>query len=350
MTPLSTTHGTNIHTVVEFAGALLIDKPAGPTSHDVVAFVRRALRLERAGHTGTLDPLATGLLIVLVGSATRLAQFVAPDEKEYIADVRLGISTPTYDAASLSEGVRWAMAGGRWPMDAEIEAVLATFRGTFLQTPPRYSAKKIASVPAYEKARKNQSVDLKPVEVSVRALDLLGTSGSLRPAAGDHPPEASDHPPSAIDPQPPDIEHGSLLRLRVAASAGFYVRSLAHDIGQALGCGAHLEGLRRTRVGRFRVDEAMTLDRVESEGAARLRSSSDILGHMPAVVLTDGGVRRVAHGNPFGPSHIETEHSPTFPQENGTTPFLRVLDGSGRLVAVAERRAGAVLQPIVVLR
>jgi tRNA pseudouridine55 synthase len=310
-------------------GALLIDKPAGPTSHDVVAFVRRALKLDRAGHTGTLDPLATGLLIVLIGGATRLAQFLAADEKEYIADVRLGVATPTYDAASLSEGVRRPMPDGRWPIDAELNAVLETFRGTFLQMPPPYSAKKVASVPAYEKARKNQPVDLKPVHVTVRTLDVLRSS--------------ANPPPSAI-------EHHGLLRLRVAASAGFYVRSLAHDLGQALGCGAHLEALRRTRVGRFRVDEAMTLDRIESEGAARLTPTSVLLGHMPAVTLTDDGVRRVAHGNPLGPSHLEIGDSPLFSQEVGAVPFFRVLDPSGRLVAVAERRPGAVLQPIVVLR
>ena len=158
-------------------GALLIDKPAGPTSHDVVAFVRRALRVDRAGHTGTLDPLATGLLVVLVGTATRLAQFLAADEKQYIADVRLGIATPTYDAASLS-AVGSPLSDIRYPTPAEIEAVLERFRGSFLQTPPPFSAKKVASVPAYEKARKNQPVELKPVAVTVRELERLGTAES----------------------------------------------------------------------------------------------------------------------------------------------------------------------------
>jgi len=312
------------------AGALLVDKPSGPSSHDIVAFVRRTLEIDRAGHTGTLDPLATGLLIVLVGSATRLAQFLAADEKEYVADVRLGIATPTYDAASLADGVRSTTTDGRWPMDAEVEALLQKFRGSYLQTPPPYSAKKIASVPAYEKARKNQAVDLNPVQVSVRELVRLDTS-------------AIGHRPSAV-------EHGGLLCLRVVASAGFYVRSLAHDIGQALRCGAHLEALRRTRVGRYRVDDALTLDHVESEGAKRLISPSDLLGHMTAVIVGDDDVRRVAHGNPIGPVASERASSAPLEQGMGAVPFVRLVDGSGGLLAVARRQPGDVLQPVVVLR
>jgi tRNA pseudouridine55 synthase len=117
-------------------GALLVDKPVGPTSHDIVAFVRRTLKTPRVGHTGTLDPLATGLLVLLVGPATRLAQFLAGDDKEYVADIRLGASTPTYDAASLADAVRCPMVDGRLPMNVELEEVLARFRGSFLLVPP----------------------------------------------------------------------------------------------------------------------------------------------------------------------------------------------------------------------
>jgi len=309
-------------------GALLVDKPAGPTSHDVVAFVRRTLKTSRVGHTGTLDPLATGLLVILVGPATRTAQFLAADEKEYIADVRLGVSTPTYDAASLAEGVRHPIADIRYPMEAELEAVLARFRGSFLQTPPPFSAKKIASVPAYEKARKNQPVDLKPVPVTVRELDVL---------------DASD-----IGYRLSDIGHGGLLRLRVAASAGFYVRSLAHDLGQALGCGAHLEALRRTRVGRFRVEDALTLDKIEASGAARLVSLNDLLGDMPLVALTVEGARRAAHGNSLALHHLDTGDRSLFGGK-GDSPLFRVRDAGGRLLAVAERRPDGLLHPLVVL-
>jgi tRNA pseudouridine55 synthase len=319
------------------AGALLIDKPSGPTSHDVVAFVRRTLKTSRVGHTGTLDPLATGLLVVLVGPATRTAQFLAADEKEYVADVRLGASTPTYDAASLAEAVRWPMTDDRWPMDAEVEAILARFRGSFLQMPPPYSAKKIASVPAYEKARKNQPVDLKPVPVTVRELERLDSS-------------LSGHRASAIGHRPSVIGQGGLLRLRVAASAGFYVRSLAHDIGQALGCGAHLEALRRIRVGRFSVERALTLDRVEAEGPASVVPTNDLLGEIPAVTLTAEGARRAAHGNSLTLRHLEHGDSPLFAEsETGDSPLFRLLDGTGALLAVAERRRDGLLHPLVVL-
>src|SRR6266568_1362636 len=291
-------------------GALLVDKPPGPTSHDVVAFARRALDGPRIGHTGTLDPLATGLLVLLVGQATRLAQFLVADDKEYLADVRLGVATRTYDAASLDEtAVRVPMADARWPMDAEVEAVLARFRGSFLQIPPPFSAKKIASVPAYEKARKNQPVDLKPVPVTVRELEVLGTS--------------------AIGHRSSDLDAATLVRLRIVASSGFYVRSLAHDIWQALGCGAHLEALRRTRAGRFRVEDGLTLDRVEAQGAGALVSLNALLADMPPFVLTDEGLRRASHGNDVGPSH--TTSVPSSPGAR-----VRLLDPAGEVVAVAE--------------
>ena len=169
---------------IDIQGALLIDKPCGPTSHDIVAFVRRTLKISRVGHTGTLDPLATGLLVILVGHATRLAQFLVADEKEYLADVRLGIATPTYDAASLSEvGGRRTEAGGRGsevggrgdsrlPTRMDIDRVLRDFTGTFMQTPPPFSAKKVGGVRAYEQARKQQPMELRPVEVTVRELKL----------------------------------------------------------------------------------------------------------------------------------------------------------------------------------
>ena len=330
-------------------GALLVDKPAGPTSHDIVAFVRRTLKTSRVGHTGTLDPLATGLLVILVGQATRTAQFLAADEKEYLADVRLGVSTPTYDAASLSEvrgprsdvrGPRSEVRGQRSvrsPTSDEIDAALARFRGSFLQTPPPYSAKKIASVPAYEKARKNQPVDLKPVPVTVRSLEVLPGS--------DLGPRTSD-----LGLRISDLGHGGLLRLRVAASAGFYVRSLAHDIGQVLGCGAHLEALRRTRVGRFRVEDALTLDRVEASGAERLIPIDELLGDMPAITLTSEGARRASHGNSLAPHHLENGGCPPFPSlEKGDSPRFRAVDGDGTLLAVAEQRADGLLHPLVVL-
>jgi tRNA pseudouridine55 synthase len=321
-------------------GALLVDKPSGPTSHDVVAFVRRTLKTPRVGHTGTLDPLATGLLVLLVGHATRLAQFLATDEKEYVADVRLGQATPTYDAQGLEPqgGGRRTEGGGRSVEDGgrraeigvtpeQVQAVLPDFLGTFPQLPPPFSAKKVAGVRAYEKARKNEAVDLKPVEVTVRELELL----EPRP------------PTSAL--RPPDP---TLLRLRIVCSAGFYVRSLAHDIGKVLGCGAHLEALRRTRAGRFLVDDAATLDALDARGVAaadRLIPLRRLLADMPAVSLTEEGLRRAGHGNSLAPHHLAGPR----PAPGATGPMC-ILDAAGGVLAVADARADGLLHPLVVLR
>jgi tRNA pseudouridine55 synthase len=309
-------------------GALLVDKPSGPTSHDIVAFARRALKTPRVGHTGTLDPLATGLLVLLVGHATRLSQFLVTDEKEYLADVRLGISTPTYDAQSLDEAMREAGAARRVTPE-QIQAILPDFLGTFPQLPPPFSAKKVDGVRAYKKARKNEPVELKPVEVTVRELEIVADE-----------PRASRLAPRASDP--------ALLRLRIVCTAGFYVRSLAHDIGQLLGCGAHLEALRRTRAGQFRIADALTPDAVQAAGPAieaRLVSLNTLLGDMPAVTLTEEGTRRAGNGNTLAPAHLTTPMAGEGPNRR-----IRVLDASGGLLAVAETRADGLLHPLLVLR
>lgn len=303
-------------------GALLVDKPCGPTSHDVVAFVRRTLKTPRVGHTGTLDPLATGLLVLLVGHATRLAQFLVMDEKEYIADVRLGQATPTYDAQGLDAAMREA-GGARREVRVtteQIRSILPDFLGTFPQLPPPFSAKKIAGVRAYEKARKGHDVELKPVEVTVRELELL--------------------PLSPADP--------TRLRLRIACSAGFYVRSLAHDIGKVLGCGAHLEALRRTRAGRFRVDDASTLEALDARGVAaadRLVPLRTLLADMPAVSLTEEGLRRAGNGNSLAPHHLAGPG----PAPGMTGPMC-LLDPAGGVLAIADARGDGLLHPLVVLR
>jgi tRNA pseudouridine55 synthase len=205
--------------------------------------------------------------------------------------------------------------------------VLDHFRGSFLQTPPPYSAKKVAGVAAYERARKNEPVELRPTSVTVRELRLL--------------------PESDLGPRSSDLATGdtSLVRLRVAASSGFYVRSLAHDIGQRLGCGAHLEALRRTRVGGFRVEEACTLDVLEAAGPAApcVRTMNGLLGAWPEVRLTEEGLRRAGHGNSLGPQHLAGRP----PERPGR---VRVLDGAGELLAVAEERPDGLLHPLLVLR
>jgi tRNA pseudouridine55 synthase len=296
-------------------GALLVDKPSGPTSHDIVARVRRALGVSRIGHTGTLDPLATGLLVLLVGNVTRLAQFLAADRKEYLADIRLGIATDTYDAEGLEPSRRSAATTDLPALDS-IAGALARFRGTFDQLPPPFSAKKIAGRRAYEAARDRKPVDLRPVQVTVHDLELVARTDDV-------------------------------VRLRVLCSAGFYVRSLAHDLGVALGCGAHLAGLRRTRAGVFTLEEATPLSTIEqekAEAAARLVPSDALLGHLPALRLSEEGTRRAAHGNLVGPGHL-TDGS----ANAAATDRLRLLDPAGRLVAVAERQVDGSLHPVVVL-
>jgi tRNA pseudouridine55 synthase len=289
--------------------------------------VRRTLKTTRVGHTGTLDPLATGLLVILVGQATRLSQFLVADDKEYIADVRLGMATPTYDAQGLEDrGSRFEDRAPAFdvPPASKVDAVLGEFRGTFMQTPPPFSAKKVEGVAAYKKARQNQRVELKPVEVTVRELVAL---------TGDRS--------SSLDPRSSD----TLVRLRLVATSGFYVRSLAHDIGQRLGCGAHLEALRRTRSGRFRVDEACTLEALERTAADPpcLVSMNALLADLPAVRLTDEGLRRAGHGNSLAPQHVAGR----LPENSGR---LRVLDAAGEVLAVAESRRDGLLHPLVVLR
>lgn len=306
-------------------GVLVVDKPSGPTSHDVVARVRRALRLSRIGHTGTLDPLATGVLPLVVGRATRLARFLTGDDKEYAAGVRLGAATPTYDAEDRTvfddEGTPTALLPGPpdpgVPRAALLEA-LAGFTGTFLQTPPPFSAKKVNGTPAYVLARLQRAVDVKPVEVTVRELELRAY------AAG-------------------------LAQLRVVCSSGFYVRSLAHDIGRRLGCGAHLETLRRTRAGEFGEDAAVPLALVEREGpdaGRRIVPVPNLLSRLPRVVVNDRGAQRAAHGNTLAQDDLADRF--TLPHAASRGP-VRVMDAHGGLLAIGEPGPGGVLQPVVVL-
>src|SRR4051812_12076620 len=217
-------------------GLLVIDKPAGPTSHDVVARVRRVLGTRRIGHTGTLDPLATGVLPLVIGSATRLASFLSASDKEYVAAMRLGLATETYDAFG-RESVPPPPIG---ISISDVDAAFESFRGTFEQAPPPYSAKKIDGVRAYTLARKRTPVQPSMARVTVHHL-------------------AVEH---CID---------GLVTVRVRASAGFYVRSLAHDLGQKLGCGAHLESLRRVRAGSFTEQDAVMLSTLEREGTEGTR-------------------------------------------------------------------------------
>jgi tRNA pseudouridine55 synthase len=265
-------------------GVLIIDKPAGITSHDVVARVRRILGERRVGHTGTLDPFATGVLVVLLGRATRLAQFLSGAEKEYEAVIRLGYATDTGDATGkridaganiTTETQRHTEVHGE-----EIESALASLRGEIEQTPPMYSAKKIEGKKLYELARRGKEVERKPVRVTVKQFEAQMHDGSLLKHNED----------GTCD-----------LAARVVCSAGTYVRSLAEAVGERLGIGAHVFELRRTRAGEFKIEDAISLERLnelaESGTVEQALISPDAaLAHLPAVELSPDDVPRVQQG------------------------------------------------------
>ena len=260
-------------------GVIVVDKPAGWTSHDVVAKIRNLARIKKVGHLGTLDPSATGVLPLVVGRATRLAQFYTASEKIYDAVIHFGWATDSYDADGEIVGER-----AKLELDRDrLEELLERFRGSFEQTPPPVSAKKIGGVPAYKLARKKKPVDLKPVEVTVHVLELLEL-------------------------------HATEVRIRVHCSSGTYLRSIAHDLGQAYGCGAFLKTLRRLQSGEFTLEEASTLDRL-MELAAEDRLSEAVipaarlLPDMPSIQvdqLTEIQIRqgRDFRGSPFRPGRL----------------------------------------------
>lgn len=289
---------------------LILDKPEGWTSHDAVNKVRRLAKLKKVGHLGTLDPMATGVLPLVVGRATRLAQFYTKSDKSYEGNIRFGWSTDTYDrqGSTLSAVVEPTLA------IELLESLLARFRGTILQTPPPVSAKKVAGVPAYRLARKNIAVELKPVEVTVHSLELLDVVGS----------EA---------------------RVRVRCSAGTYLRAIAHDLGQLSGFGAHLSALRRIRSGAFDVSQARTIPEVEALVAdGRLEEAlipaAQLLPEFPSEevdAITAGQIRqgRDFRISPFG--------------SKGGAQYVKAISGNGDLVAIGEARLPLVYHPILVL-
>jgi tRNA pseudouridine55 synthase len=303
-------------------GVLVVDKPAGRTSHDVVALARRALGEKRIGHTGTLDPLATGVLPLVVGRATRLARFFSSAEKEYMASVRFGMSSRTFDSEGVTVSPTEPPApGSMLPIDlASVEAQLEGFRGTYAQTPPPFSAKKVDGVPAYRRARANQPVELKPVTVTVTVLQLLSYDAGV-------------------------------ARLRILCSSGFYVRTLAHELGERLGCGAFLENLRRVRAGEFTLNDAVTIEALEAEGpATRMIDLDRLLPLLPPAVLNENGLRRAAHGNVLSPGDFALPGGAGARTQSTSESFrVRLVDDAGHLLGIGEARAGGLLHPAVVL-
>jgi len=300
-----------------FHGALLVDKPERVTSHDVVASVRRLARQRRCGHTGTLDPFATGLLVICLGKATRLARFASGASKSYLATVRFGFSTDTYDRTGEVTGARTDSCPGR----VELESALGGFRGVQEQLPPLFSAKRIDGKRSHRLAR--AGVEVRPAPARVEVLEL-----------------------ALVDFEPPRA------RLTLSVSSGTYVRSLAHDLGERLGCGAHLEELRRTRIGPFTVEEASTLETLSGLAFQRrlnesLLSPTELLRELPRVDVSADAVKLLVHGRDVP----EGSWLPPLSEAHLQGGPLRVCDEQGDLVSVAnvDQDSGA-LRPLIVLR
>lgn len=296
-----------------------MDKPAGMTSHDVVAVVRRILGIKQVGHFGTLDPFATGVLPLSVGKATRFAQFYLKSRKAYKGVIRFGFSTDTYDATGKpsSESVE-----PRFDRVA-LEEILRAYTGRVMQTPPSFSAKHVAGTRAYKLARRHKPFSLAPVEVEIYALELLALEDDR-------------------------------ARFAVECSGGTYVRSLAHDVGQKLGCPAHLESLRRTAVAEFTEQRAVTLERLgESIQEGKLENCfvplEALLPGCPELVVRGREEKSVRHGHPF---ELAQALRPDRGQPPGRAPaftLLKIMNPERRLIAIARHVSGSVYHPDLVL-
>lgn len=310
-----------------FDGALVIDKPKGKTSHDVVDAVRHLAGFRQVGHLGTLDPLATGVLVLLLGRATRLVQFYTGRRKRYSAGFRFGFATDTYDSDGTAQGPDTAPALER----TALEKFAAGRIGRLQQVPPAFSAKKVQGRPAYELARKKQVVELKPVEVEVYEYKLL------------------------------EIE-ASIARFNIECSSGTYIRSLAHEMGQQLGCGAHLAEITRTAVGEFSLEQAIKLEELAEMARAGkfgdcLIRLENLLPNFPRVNVLPVIERRVRHGTKFNvsvaqiqPGRMESPPGATSELDGGEpkSPRLRIFSQQDKLIAIAEAVVPRTYQPIVV--
>ncbi|GGA58755.1 tRNA pseudouridine synthase B [Pseudoclavibacter endophyticus] len=291
-------------------GVLVVDKPSGPTSHGVVSAGRKALGTRKVGHAGTLDPMASGVLVLGVGVATRLLTFVVGADKEYEATIRLGVRTSTEDAEG--ELVERASPDELAPLDeAAIDAAMADLRGEIDQVPSAVSAIKVNGKRAYQRVREGEEVELDARRVTIFAFDRLGTPVRIPGEPGEGP--------VAID-----------LRVHVTCSSGTYVRALARDLGDALGVGAHLTALRRTRVGAFSIDEAIALDRLAGDAPAGLMTPSDAARRiLPALELRADEAVDLGHGKRI----VRDDVSPDVP--------AAAFAPDGRLVGVVTREGGA---------
>jgi tRNA pseudouridine55 synthase len=309
-------------------GALVIDKPRGKTSHDVVESVRRIAGFRQIGHLGTLDPLATGVLVLLLGRATRLMRFYSSRRKRYTCAARFGFATDTYDADGEALGPDSAPALDR----EKLERLAAEFVGRIQQMPPAFSAKKIHGRPAHELARKKKPVELKAVEVDVYEFRLTGIEGSI-------------------------------ARFSVECGSGTYIRSLAHDLGQRYGTGAHLAEIVRTAVGEFTLDQASSLEELQEAARAgrlaeRVIRLEGLLPELPRATVLPIVERRVRHGAkfslPLAQIHagqaVTAQGAPAELNSGDWQPSrLRVFNQQQQLIAIAEAVVPRTYQPILVL-
>jgi tRNA pseudouridine55 synthase len=288
-------------------GLLVLDKPSGVTSHDVVAIVRRATGEKSIGHLGTLDPMATGVLPLLLGKYTRLAQFFGQAEKHYEGHIRFGFATDTFDAEGAPVGDPKALSNSL----EELRTMAQVFRGEIDQIPPIYSAKKINGVAAHKLARAGVEVPLKPARITIHGFELTSLEGDM-------------------------------AAFNMQVSAGGYVRSVAHELGQTAGCGAHLATLRRTRAGAFTLADAVTVDQLKQASSAVeieafLPHPRTLLPEMPSVTVDDQLAGRIRNGMQV--------NLPDFSQAS----LVKVFTSPTDLLAIARRIAGTLMQPIVVM-
>jgi tRNA pseudouridine55 synthase len=288
-------------------GLLILDKPAGMTSHDVVNRVRRITNESSTGHLGTLDPMATGVLPLLLGKYTRLAQFFGAMEKSYTGTIRFGFSTDTYDAegSGTSEAVPVALT-----LD-QVRAAAAGFSGEMLQTPPVFSAKKVGGVASHKLARAGKAVPLKAAKIAIHQFAIENLTGEV-------------------------------AEFSIRVSAGGYVRSVAHDLGQLLGCGAHLSGLRRTSAGPFTVADALTLEELAESARAgdlemRLPHPRTLLPELPSVTADEVTAGKLRNGMAVNLPELSQ------------APLVKVFESQRELIAIAKRIAGTLFQPMVVI-
>jgi tRNA pseudouridine55 synthase len=293
-------------------GLLVIDKPGGMTSHDVVNRLRKITGERSIGHLGTLDPMATGVLPLLMGKYTRLAQYFSAAEKSYLGSIRFGFATDTLDADGEPAGP------DRWPELAQtvtlerVRVAAARFHGEIEQMPPQFSAKKIGGQPAYKLAREGKPVDLKPAKICIHAFEILALEGA----------EAS---------------------FTIDISSGGYVRSVAHELGRDLGCDAHLSRLRRRRAGAFTLDDAHTLEELETMAGspdaleAACVHPRALLPEMPSVTADLTALGRLRNGA-----------QANLPEFSGA-PLVKVFAGPRELVGIAKRVAGTLFQPVLVM-